>query len=188
MLLTAVCVATVHGQQTPRRLPPNVKAGQEIRPAAPGSLAALVPQKRLQLPGTRSNLFTTIQGNALSSTNAAVVNTLVRLRDARYGRIVDTQLTDTSGLFTFRIVDPGSYIVEMLAADRQTVLAASPLIAVNSGEVASAVVKLPFRIPPFVGVVGNSTPTAAAITTEAAAQGVMSAIIPPTFSPASAGQ
>src|SRR5258708_4266018 len=65
----------------------------------------------------RSNTLTTIQGNALSSTNGAMNDTLVRLRDARFGRIVDTQLTGKSGLFAFKAVDPGTYIVEMIAND-----------------------------------------------------------------------
>ena len=106
---------------------------------------------------------------------------MVRLRDARFGRIVDNQRTDKSGLFSFKAIDPGSYIVEVMAND-QTVLAASQLLNVNAGEAVSAVVKLPFRIPPFAGILGQgtSTPTAIAVATEAAASGV--AAIVPTLS------
>jgi hypothetical protein len=124
------------------------------------------------LPGTRSSATTTIQGNALNSTNGAMPNTLVRLRDARLGRIVDSQLSDKSGLFAFRNVDPGNYIVELIGND-QTVLAASQMLSVNAGDAVSAIVKLPFRIPPFAGLLGNSTPSAAAVTTEAAASSVL---------------
>src|SRR5712692_3800844 len=53
------------------------------------------------LPGTRGNIFTTIQGNALNSTNGALPNSPVRLRDARFGRVIDSQLTDRSGMFSF---------------------------------------------------------------------------------------
>jgi len=53
------------------------------------------------------------------------------------------------------------------------VLAASQIINVNSGDAVSAVVKLPFRIQPFAGVLGNTAPSAAAVTTEAAASGVL---------------
>ena len=100
--------------------------------------------------GERSRRSTTIQGNALDSTNGQMTNAIVRLRDARFGRIVDTQLTDKSGIFAFKAIDPGSYIVEIMAND-QSILAASQLLNVNAGEAVSAVVKLPFRIPPFAG-------------------------------------
>ena len=121
----------------------------------------------------RPDALGTIQGNALNSTNGQLPNMAVRLRDARFGRILDTQLTDQSGLFTFKALDPGSYIVEMMGGD-QSVLAASQVLNINAGEAASAVVKLPFRIPPFAGVLGNATPTTAAVvTTEAAASSVL---------------
>lgn len=124
------------------------------------------------LPGTRVNVFSTIQGNALSSTNGQLRNVAVRLRDARRGRVVDTQFTDKAGSFAFKAVDPGSYIVELIGNDR-TVLAASQLVNVSAGQAVSAVVKLPFRIPPFAGLLGNSMPSAAAVATEAAASGVL---------------
>jgi hypothetical protein len=129
------------------------------------------------LPGTRSGVLTTIQGNALDSTNGPMPYALVRLRDARIGRVVDSQLTDTSGLFAFKVVDPGSYIVEMLGND-QTLLAASQILNVNAGEAVSAVVKLPFRVPPFAGLLGSSsTSSAALIAAQAAANGI-AAVVP----------
>src|SRR5512140_1488666 len=70
------------------------------------------------LPGTRPTAFTTIQGNALTSTNGVLPGTTVRLRDARAGRIVDVQTTDKSGLFTFNAVDPGSYVIEVVGNDQ----------------------------------------------------------------------
>jgi hypothetical protein len=122
--------------------------------------------------------LTTIQGNALSSTNGQMNNAIVRLRDARFGRIVDTQMTDTSGMFAFKAIDPGSYIVELMSND-QTIMAASQLLSVNAGETISAVVKLPFRIPPFAGILGSnmSTPSAVLVATEAAASSV-AALVP----------
>lgn len=128
------------------------------------------------LPGTKRNIFTTIQGNALDSVNGALANSAIRLRDARFGRVVEATTTDRSGLFGFGTVDPGSYIVEVMGNDN-SVLAASQIINVNSGEAVTAVVKLPFRISPFAGVLGNSVPSAAAVTTEAAASGVLATTI-----------
>jgi hypothetical protein len=130
------------------------------------------------LARARERALTTIQGNALSSSNGQMNNVAVRLRDARFGRIVDTQVTDKSGMFAFKAIDPGSYIVEIMSND-QSIMAASQLLNVNAGEAVSAVVKLPFRIPPFAGILGQttSTPTAAAVATEAAASSV-AAVVP----------
>jgi hypothetical protein len=117
----------------------------------------------------KQKALTTIQGNTLDSSNGRLVNAVVRLRDARYGRIVDTQLTDKSGLFAFKAIDPGSYIVEIMSSDK-SILAASELLNVNLGEVESAVVKLPVRTPAF-----RQAATAAVI--QAAAVGV-AAVVP----------
>lgn len=152
-------------------------AAQQQRAAVAASNTTR-PVTRL-MSGRTTPFSSTIQGNALSSTNGQMANVPVRLRDARYGRILDLQLTDQSGLFAFRGVDPGSYIVEMMGADHATVLAASQLLNVNAGEAASAVVKLPFRMPPFAGLAGASTPSAAAVATQAAASGVLAVTTPP---------
>jgi len=124
------------------------------------------------LANVRPDPFGTIQGNALNSTNGQLPNQPVRLRDARFGRIIGTQVTDRTGLFTFKTLDPGTYIVEMVGDD-QTILAASQVLNINAGEAISAVVKLPFRLPPFAGILGRATTTAAALTTQAAASSVL---------------
>jgi hypothetical protein len=138
---------------------------------APGVSASRTVTPRL-LPGTRADVVSTIRGNALDSTNGKLANTLVRLRDARVGTIVETQFTDSTGAFAFKSLDPGNYIVEIMAAD-QTVLAASPLINISAGEAVSAIVKLAFRIPPFAGVLGNSAASAVAVIAQALASGVL---------------
>src|SRR5580765_568633 len=84
---------------------------------APSSVARSAPTRTPPpklLPGTRPNVLGAIQGNALTSSNGALANATVRLRDARIGQIIETQTTDQSGLFGFRTVDPGSYVVEIL--------------------------------------------------------------------------
>jgi hypothetical protein len=124
------------------------------------------------LPGTRAEVFTTIQGNALTSNNGILADAMVRLRDARQGHIVDTTKTDKAGLFTFHSIDPGSYVIELVGEDH-TILAASQMLNVNAGEVVSAVVKLPFRIAPLAGVLGHSVASAAIVAAAAAASGVL---------------
>ena len=138
----------------------------------PAGVAAQKPAKRAMLPGTKPAVLTTIRGNALDSMGGPLVDTPVRLRDARQGHIVDNQTTDKAGLFEFINVEPGSYVVEALGPDR-TVLAASQLLNVDAGDAVSAVVKLPFRIPPFAGVLGHSTQSAAAIAAAAGASQVL---------------
>jgi hypothetical protein len=155
------------------------QAGSPL-PAPPGALAA-VAQPSMAL--TRTLAFTTIQGNALDSANTQLVSALVRLRDARYGRIVSTQLTDSSGMFVFRGVDPGSYIVELVGND-SSVLAASDILNVNAGESLSAIVRLPFRASALTGAFGaRSATTAAVIIAAAAATGVVAVIATRPVSP-----
>lgn len=157
--------------QQPRPAVLNARAGA-------GGAGTRANVSRAAVSKVRTDALTTIQGNALNSTNGAMPDALVRLRDARYGRIIDTQLTDKSGLFAFKSIDPGTYIVEVIGNDQSSVLAASQLLNVNGGEAVSAVVKLPFRIPPFAGVIGStSTPSATAIATEAAASSI-AAVVP----------
>jgi hypothetical protein len=166
-------------------------AARTVRPGTPRASAIAVGRDvaapRLAvpsvLPGTPSSAFTTIQGNALDSTNQLLARAPVRLRDARVGRIVDTQFTDNSGLFAFRTVDPGTYVIELMSAADNSVLAASQLLSVNAGDAVSAVVKLPFRLPPFAGLLGHSAAQAASITSAAAATGVLAAAATTDVSP-----
>ena len=138
-------------------------------PAGLGGLSKIFPANVIAL--------TMIHGNALDSTNGQLINVTVRLRDARFGRIVDTQYTDQSGMFSFKTLEPGSYIVEIVAND-QSILAASQLLNVSGGEAVSAVVKLPFRVPPFAGLMGATTTQAAVgVAFEAAATGI-AALVP----------
>ena len=130
-------------------------------------------------------LLSTIRGTALTSTNGQLANTPVRRRDARYGRVLTTQTTDESGGFAFRSLEPGSYVVEIMSPDESSALAASEIVNVNAGEVASTVVRLPFRMPPFAGVLGgNITPASAtAVLAQAAASGVLLIAAPATAAP-----
>ena len=163
----------------------TVQAGfAQQQPATPASaLTARAAAAPRMLSGVRPGSLTTIQGNALNSTNGALPNTLVRLRDARFGKIVQTQLSDKSGLFAFRGLDPGAYVVEIIGSDQATILAASQLLNVNAGDAVSAIVKLPFRISPLAGVLGNSTPSAATVATQAAASGVLATTTTDDVSP-----
>jgi len=124
------------------------------------------------LAGTRASAFTTIQGNALSATNSALPDAVVRLRDARYGGVVSVQRTDRAGLFSFTKIDPGIYVVELVSGS-ELILAASPLLVVNAGDTLSTIVKLSALTPVAIGLAGHVVPAAIAVTAAAAASGVM---------------
>ncbi len=120
------------------------------------------------LPGTRPGVLSSVQGNAVNAQNGALPNTLVRLRDARNGRVVESIATDKQGMFAFKGVDPGNYVVEVMTPANNAVLASSPVLNVGTGEAVSALVKLPFSIPPFAGFIGNATQTTASAVSTAA--------------------
>jgi hypothetical protein len=142
------------------------------QPMATGS-AQLAPNSYVVLPATKPGVFSTIQGTAVDWKNGALPNTNIRLRDARLGRVVDTMMTDRLGAFQFRSVDPGSYVVEMMSPANDAVVAATPIINVTSGQEVAALLKLPFRMPPLGGILGHSLPSALAVTSAAAAAGVL---------------
>jgi hypothetical protein len=154
-----------------------VSAGAQQRPTttqlgARTEVPATSPGAQGLLPGTRATVLNSIEGTALDASNTPLKYANVRLRDARYGRIVGTQRTTTEGTFAFRDLDPGTYIVE-LVGDRQSVLATSPIITVDNGDIATVILKLPFRIPPGGGFFGTTMASATAIAAAAAASGVL---------------
>ena len=90
----------------------------------------------------------------------------------RLGRAVQNAVTDRFGAFEFRGLEPGSYVVELMGSGSD-VLAATPIINLNSGDSVAALVKLPFKNPPLAGAFGKSLPAALAITSAAVAAGVL---------------
>jgi hypothetical protein len=122
--------------------------------------------------GARAGLSAAIQGTAVNWTNAALASAPVRLRDARLGRAIQNAVTDRFGAFEFRGLEPGNYVVELMGS-RSDVLAATPIINLNSGQSVAALVKVPFKNPPLGGALGKSLPAALAITSAAVAAGVL---------------
>ena len=137
-------------------------------------IAAQQPAGLLQ--GTRA-LSSSIQGTAVNWNNSAMANTPIRLRDARLGRVLNSVTTDRFGAFEFNSIEPGSYVVEMMSPSNNTVLAATPIISVNSGQRVAALVKLPFQQPPLGGALGTSLASVLAITSAAAAAGVLATTV-----------
>ena len=162
--------------------------GARARDAARGAAAQGATQERVVTPAllpAQVTVLSTIQGSAVTSTNKPIPAATVRLRSATTGRSFPTQLTDRAGLFVFRGIDPGSYIVELIGND-QTIMAATQIINVNEGEAVTVIVRLPSRIPPFGGLLGNSTATAISVIALAATAGVLATTGADT-SPAASG-
>ena len=61
------------------------------QPAATATNTVRSAITRAAVMRAKDNALATIQGNALNSTNGQLNDAVVRLRDARFGRIVDTQ-------------------------------------------------------------------------------------------------
>jgi hypothetical protein len=141
------------------------------KPAVSRPVSARATRSVSPYRGTGPNVSTTIQGNALNSTNGALPNTVVRLRDVRFGRIAEVATTDRAGLFEFH-AEPGSYVVELVGNDG-TILATSQILSIEAGQAVSTVVKLPFRAAPFGGVFGHTAASAAAVASAAAASGLL---------------
>jgi Carboxypeptidase regulatory-like domain len=122
-----------------------------------------------QLP---PSALATVSGRVLSAFNHAVPDAPVRLRDPQNGRVVDTQITDKSGSFAFRPIDGGTYIIEVLG-ENHSVLATSPLLAVDPGTTLSVIIKLPADKPLLALIMGHSTATAILVASAAASAGVL---------------
>jgi hypothetical protein len=114
--------------------------------------------------------FATIQGTAVDATGAVLPNTLVRLRNIRTGAIAGSQFTDTLGEFRFRTINPGIYIVELVAAN--VILAASQLLVADAGTIVATVVKLR-RIPKAGLFLSSGASRALAVTSAAAAAAIL---------------
>ena len=124
------------------------------------------------LPGTNSGVLSTIAGKAVSSTNAPMVGSLIRLRDLRFGRVVATTITDKAGQFEFKSIDSGSYLAELMSPSGE-VIASSSILYVDSGESRTTVLKVPPSHPQFGSLLIGAAAlaaggTAAAITAAAA--------------------
>jgi hypothetical protein len=124
------------------------------------------------LPGTRESAFSSIKGNAIDSSDKKLPHSLVRLRDASFGRIVDKQVSDSEGQFMFINLDPGPYVVELLGSDEK-VLAASELLSLDASEAITVVIQLPIGISSFSSVNGHADPQARNVMAAAGDSGVL---------------
>jgi hypothetical protein len=167
-LLLVVAMSVHAAAQNPAAVPGS---GRGSLSTSPGAAAIL--------PATAQAAFATIHISALSAANGPLPRWIVRLRDARFGRLLATNLTDEEGSFTFRDVDPGSYIIELIGGD-QTVRATSALLAANAGDSVFAVVRLPTQRGAVTALFGVALAQAAALTMALAGSSEVPAVLPLT--------
>jgi hypothetical protein len=156
----------------------SVSAQQPVATAAAAAVQRVAPAV---LPGTAKSAFAVIQGNVANVANATGgrLAGVVRLRDVHFGGVVDTQVPDPTGAFTFQSLDPGNYVVEFVAKD-ESVLGTSQILTVNAGETATATLPLPGLALSLVGRVAQAVPGVMAVLAAAAASGVLAESIEAT--------
>jgi hypothetical protein len=123
-------------------------------PVAAQQQTASVAVRAALRAAARARSLATINGLAFNSINSALRDTLVRLRDVKFGRIAGSQLTNQLGAYSFKGLEPGNYIVEIVGTD-QTSLAATNLINANAGETLNSVVRLPFKATMLANMIGG---------------------------------
>jgi hypothetical protein len=148
----------------------------EVAGAPQVNAVRVTPQDGLPLLGVRSDALGTIRGYALTAAHSPLPRAILRLRNAAAGTIVGTQMTDLAGTFTFLSVDPGTYVIELYSDDQRTVLAASEVLNINSGQAISAVVQLPLRAVSAGMGLARLASSAGIVMTTAAASGLLTRI------------
>jgi hypothetical protein len=145
-VLLAVAAAVVVVTTIPSRAQQQSSTGTQARADVPRVVARVPSALLAVIQGTatrpmQDNVPAAVSSSRTSKTGG-LPNTTVRLRDARYGRLVATQITDRTGAFAFRNVEPGPYLVELVGTNQAT-SATTPLISANAGDIINAVIRQP---------------------------------------------
>jgi hypothetical protein len=119
-----------------------------------------------------------IHGVALDVDARPLPNVAVRLRNLKTNRVEQKSTSNHSGEFTFIAQPEIPYVVE-LTDQAGRVIAVGDVIVAHSGEVASALVAIPSRLPALAGVFGE---TAGSVISAAVGTGItalQSTLTPP---------
>jgi hypothetical protein len=109
-----------------------------------------------------------IMGSAWKADNSPIPFAKLRLRNVVSGQIQAHTIADELGKFAFKLVEPGSYVVELVSEDGR-ILTVGHTFSVGPGEAAATFVRLGTKVPWFNGFFGNA---AAIVASTAAAAGV----------------
>lgn len=142
--------------------PAAQQTGLASQAAAAGSVAGA---RTATGPAVRPSA---IVGGAWEADNTPIPQARLRLRNVVSGRMHAVTVADDLGQFAFQSVEPGSYVVE-LVAESGKVLTVGHTFSLGVGETVATFVRLATKIPWFTGFFGNA---AAAVAATAAAAGV----------------
>ncbi len=122
-----------------------------------------------------SNIRSLINGTAIDSDQQPLRNATVRLRNIDKNEIEQVVTANEMGEFSFIARPDVAYVVE-IADQAGRIVAVGDVIMPAAGEVAGAVVALPFRLPALAGVFGD---TASSVISAATGTGLT--VIDPTL-------
>ena len=109
-----------------------------------------------------------IVGVAWDADNKPLPGARVRLRNVVTGRVPTTAVAGDTGQFTFKGVESGSYLIELVAENGKILTVGHPF-TLAPGETVATFVRLAARPPWFEGFFGNA---ASAVASTAASAGV----------------
>src|SRR5262245_7332319 len=147
-------------------------SSQSPRPAAP--LRPATPTGSATKAGQAL-----INGTATDASAAPVPNVSVRLRNLATGQIEQVATATETGEFTLTARPDVPYVIE-IADKAGHILAVGDVITLQAGDVASAVIAVPARLPAVTGMFAN---TASAVLAAAMTAGIAVVDPSPPLSP-----
>jgi hypothetical protein len=114
----------------------------------------------------------TLKGTARNAKQAPIPNATVRARNVDTGKVAGTQITDSSGTYTFNGLNPGNYVVEVLDSNSK-VIATSSMAAVAAGAAVTTSVSVSAAAGGLAGVLGAHALLIGVVGGTAAAAGIL---------------
>jgi hypothetical protein len=145
----------------------GVISGQVMPPVAPAAVPNTATSGVVNVNARSAQGM--IHGTAVDRDAAPLPNATVRLRNLASQQIEKTSTANQLGEFTFIVKPEIPYVVE-IADQTGQILAIGNVVTAQAGEVASAVVTVPVRLPAAVaGLMGN---TAGSVLSAASGAGI----------------
>jgi hypothetical protein len=144
-----------------------VPAQQAVRP---GTAAVKASRQTVTTSAKRAGreMRSLINGVAVDGQQSPLPNAIIRLRNLELNEIEQVVTASQIGEFSFVARPDVPYVIE-IADQAGRIIAIGDVIMANAGEVASAVVSLPSRVPALAGVFSD---TASSVMSAAAGIGL----------------
>jgi hypothetical protein len=137
------------------------------------TLALALPASPLVVTSVAQAEIASLAGTAASSTGETLANVTVQLRDLATGTVSGTTTSSSTGAFSFGLVNPGNYVVEVLNAAGEVVgTSASVSVAAGAAITGVTVSATAAAVAASAAAVAGVS-TIAAVTSAAAAAGVV---------------